>query len=163
MNNKGTTLIELILYIAIVAIMLTALIPFFWDVILTGAKSATQQEVASNARVISERIKYEIRRASGITSVSATSISLTNFSPDSSTVIDLSGGNVRINKNGSGAVNLNSSDTTISSLQFTNYTVAGNASKNIRYQFTINSNFNQTRKEYQSTLTVVGDAEIRSN
>jgi type II secretory pathway pseudopilin PulG len=161
--KKGFTLVELILYVAIFTLMMTSLIPFAWNIIGGGAKSTTQQEISSNARYVSEIIKYEIRRASGITSVTSTSISLTNFSPDSTTVIGLSGGKITISKNGGGAVNLNSNDTTISSLTFTNYTSAGNTSENIQFAFTMNSNFNQTRKEYQSTLSVEGDAEVRSN
>src|SRR6266571_3526280 len=78
--ERGFTLIELIIYIAIVAIILTSLIPFAWNVIEGGAKSATEQEVFANARYVSERIKYEIRNASGINSVSATSISLSETS-----------------------------------------------------------------------------------
>ncbi len=76
LNNKGFTFIELILYVAIVAIMMTALIPFAWNAIEGGVKSATEQEVFSQARYVSERIKYEVRNASSINSVTATQISL---------------------------------------------------------------------------------------
>lgn len=164
-GEKGFTLIELILYIAIVTIVVSAMIPFAWNVIEGGVKSTTEQEVFSNARFVSERIKYEIRNASGITSVGASSISLTNFSPDTTTVIDLNvpTGKIRINKNGTGAVNLNSNDTTATALTFTNYTSVDNKTKNIQFNFTLGSNFGQTRQEYQQTATIEGDAELRSN
>lgn len=161
--NKGFTLIELILYVAVVTIMLTALIPTAWNVIGAGSKGTTQQEVGANARFISEKIKYEIRRASGITSASGSTLSLTNFSPDSTTVIDLVGGKIRINRNGGGAVNLNSNDTNVSNLYFTNYTSGDNATRNVQFVFTLNANFSQARQEYQGTITVEGDAELRSN
>lgn len=158
-RQQGFTLIELILYIAIVTIVVSAMIPFAWNVIGGGVKSTTEQEVFSNARLVSERIKYEIRNASAINSVAASSISL--GSP--ATVIDLSGDKIRIAPNGGAAVNLNSNDTTATALTFTNYTSGDNKTKNIQFSFTLQSNFGQTRQEYQQTATVQGDAEVRSN
>ena len=60
-SGAGFTFIELILYVAIVTIILSALVPFAWSAIETGVKSAVKQEVNANARYLSERIKYEIR------------------------------------------------------------------------------------------------------
>lgn len=162
-NNRGFTFIELILYVSILTIMLSAIIPFAWDVIGSSVKSATQQEVNTQARYVSERIKYEIRRASGITTVTSTSLSLTNFSPDTTTVIDLSGGKIRINKNGGGYINLNSNNTTIPSLTFTDYRSADNKTKNIQFTFTLNSAFGSTNQKYTATTFIESDAEVRSN
>ena len=160
-NNHGFTFIELILYISIVTIMLSAIVPFGWNVVKSSVKSSVEQEVYSQARYVSERIKYEIRNASGITTVSSNSISLTNFSPDTTTVIDLSAGKIRINKNGTGATNLNSNDTTASSLTFTNYT-SGNNTKNIGFSFSVASNLGALQ-QYQESVSIRGDAELRSN
>ncbi|MBI2019932.1 type II secretion system protein [Candidatus Daviesbacteria bacterium] len=163
-KQKGFTFIEIILYVVIVSIMMAALIPFAWDVIGGASKSGAQQEVFSQARFVSERIKYEIRNASGITSVGASSISLTNFSPDTTTVIDLSGGKIRINKNGAGAVNLNSDDTNVTNLTFTNYTSGDNKTKHIQFSFTIDDNYGSSRQEYDVPVqTIQGSAEVRSN
>jgi len=163
---KGFTFIELLLYITIVTIMLSAIIPFAWNVIEGGAKSSVEQEVFSQARYVSEGLKYEIRRASGITNVGATSISLTNFSPDTTTVISLSGGKMQINKNGTGAVNLNSDDTTITTVGgviFTDYRSVDNKTKHIGFTFTIASNYSGARQEYKETITLRSSAEVRSN
>lgn len=162
--QAGFTLIELILYMAIITIVLGALIPFAWDIIGGSVKSSAEQEVSSQGRYVSERIKLEIRDASGITSVAAGTISLTNFSPDTTTVIDLSGGKIRVNKNGSGAINLNSDDTSVTALTFTNYTSADNKTKNIQFNFTIDDNYGSSRQEYQvPPITVQSSAELRSN
>src|SRR3990167_11538866 len=67
--GAGFTLIELILYVALITIILSAIVPFAWNTVQTGVKSAVQQEVNANARYISERIKYEIRNSTGINSV----------------------------------------------------------------------------------------------
>lgn len=163
-NQKGFTLIELILYMAIVAFILGSLVTFAWNIIGTQAKSATEQEVFSSARYVSERIKYEIRDASGINSVTPTSISLANSVVSKNpTVIDLSGGKVRIKYGASGVVNLNSTDTNVSSLVFTNYTSGDNKTKNIQFTFTLQSNYSTSRQEYIETTSIRGDAEVRSN
>jgi len=161
--RRGFTFIELILYMAIVSIIVGSLVIFAWNIIGGGVKSSVEQEVYANARYVSERIKYEIRRASGITSVAPSSISLTNFSPDTSTAIDLSSGKVRISQNGGTPVSLNSADTTVSSLVFTDYRSADNKTKHIQFTLTLTSNFAQARQEYQGSVSLESSAELRSN
>jgi prepilin-type N-terminal cleavage/methylation domain-containing protein len=146
-SHKGFTLIELILYISILTIILSALVPFAWNSIGTGVKSSVQQEVNSNARYASERIKYEIRKASGISSVLPNSIHLTNFSPDTFTLIYLSDGNIMINKNGSSVANLNSTNTVINSLTFTNYTSPDTKTKHIQFVINIAAKYGASRQE----------------
>lgn len=159
--QKGFTLVEIILYVGIMAIVFSAIVPFTWSVIENGSKSAVQQEVFDNARFISEKIKFEVLRASGIATVSANSLSLTDFAPDTTTVIDLSGGNVRINKNGGGAVNLNSQNVAVSDLTFTNYSSTDNRTKNV--DFTLTASESGVRQEFHSSISIRGSAEVRSN
>jgi Tfp pilus assembly protein FimT len=162
--QKGFTFVELLLYLGILTIMLSALVPFAWNIIGSGSKSNTQEEVFSQARFISQRINYEIRSASGINSVSPTSLSLaTSVSATNPTVIDLSAGKIRI-KQGTGAVvNLNSDDSTVSTLQFANYSSPDGKTKNINYLFTLNSAYDSVRQEFSETTTISSDAELRSN
>src|SRR3990172_1952153 len=75
---KGFTLIELIVYVALVAIFITGAILFSWDVIYGREKSFNQQIVQQNARAALLRISYEIRRAQDIQSVSPTQLVLEN-------------------------------------------------------------------------------------
>jgi hypothetical protein len=79
------------------------------------------------------------------------------------TIIDLSGGKVRIKLGAAATVDLNSADTTISSLVFTNYTSADNKAKHIGFTFTISDNLPATRQEYQETIDIRSSAELRSN
>lgn len=165
-SSKGFTLIELILYISIVTIMVSAIVPFAWNIIGSGTKSSTEQEVNSAARYVSERIKWEIRDATGINSVAATSISLaksnTSLNP---TVIDLSGGKIRITQGPFGTpYNLNSDDTTVTSLTFTNYTSLDNKTKHIQLTLTIDDAYGSSRQEYNvAAVTIESSAEMRSN
>ncbi len=164
-SNRGFTFIELIIYISIVTMMMTTIIPFAWNIIEGGAKSSTEQEVFSNARYISERIKYEIRNAAGINSVAATSISLiASPSANNPTVIDLSGGNIRIKQGSANAINLNSQNASISALNFTNFTSADNKTENIQFTITVNASYAATRRqEYLESTTIQGSAEVRGN
>lgn len=164
-NRLGFTFIELILYIGIVTIMLSAIIPFAWNIIGSGAKSSSEQEVFSQARYVSERIKYEIRNANSINSVNSpiNTISL-NTSTNPTAVIDLSNGKVRIKYGASAAISLNSDDTTASSLTFTNYTSLDNKTKHIQFTFTMGDTGTSGRQEYKvPAVNIEGSAELRSN
>jgi prepilin-type N-terminal cleavage/methylation domain-containing protein len=165
-SNKGFTLIELILYVTIVTIMLSALVPFAWNIVGGSAKSSAQQEVSSQARLVSERIKYEIRNANSINSPAASaSATILNINSPTATIIDLTAGKVRISTNGGTSYdNLNSADTVVSNLTFTSYTSGDNKTKHIQFIFTIDDNFNSQRQEYNvPAYTLRGSAELRSN
>ena len=164
-NNTGFTLLELIIYMALVAMMMSYLTPLAWNMILGSKKVVTQQELSTQARFVAERIKQEIRNASGITTVSASSITLTStVSAKNPTVIDISSGKIRVKWGTSPAINLNSNDTTVPSLTFTNYsTTANTTSKHIGFSFTLNTNYGSQRKDYFQTVTIRSSAEVRSN
>jgi prepilin-type N-terminal cleavage/methylation domain-containing protein len=164
--QKGFTFIELIIYVAIVSVMISSLIGFAWNIILGGAKSATQQEVSANARYISERIKYEIRNSFGINSLSSTQIVLCETSGSCATnptTISFTSPNIAIQKNGAAAVNLNSSDISVTSLAFTNNTSSDNKTENISFTFSVTSAYTGNRQEYQYTVNLRSSAEVRSN
>lgn len=169
--HKGFTLIELILYVSILTLVLTAFITFAWNSIQTGVKSTVQQEVSANARYISERIKHEIRNSTDINlpavSSSGTTLDLTTSTTTTSPTIielDIPTGNIRI-KQGTGGVwvSLNSANTTISSLTFTNYSSVDNKTKHIQYNMTISAKYDSTRQEYKGNIVIEGSAELRSN
>lgn len=160
---------ELIIYIAIVTIVLSSLVQFAWNAIGSGVKSNTQQEVYATARYISERIKYEIRNSEGINTGSSVFdtnpgiLSLIKNAPTNPTIFDVSGGNIRIKQGAASAVNLNSADTTVTNLIFTNYTSADNKTKHVGFTLTVESNYNSTRQEYNESITLRSSAEVRSN
>ena len=163
-SRRGFTLIELILYVTIITIVMGALIPFAWNVIEGSAKSSVEQEVSSQARYVSERIKYEIRNANDINSISASSIDL-NTDTNAVAVIDLSGGKVRIKYGAGGTpINLNSNDTNVTGLAFTDYRSADTKTKHIQFSFTIDDNYTGSRQEYDApAITIESSAELRSN
>lgn len=163
-DKNGFTFIELILYIALVTIVLSAVVPFAWNSVETGVKSAVQQEVNANARYISERLLYEIRNASGINSVSATSLSLSTSSAGTNpTIIDLSGGNIRIKQGSGSPININTANSVITNLAFVNLSSGDLKSKNVQFTITIAASFAVARQEYQDSVVIESAAEVRSN
>ncbi len=164
LRDSGLTFIELLIYVGILALMMGSLLPTTWEALNNRAKVNTNSEIYSQVRNISERIKYEIRNASGINSVTATSISLSNsLAGNNPTVIDQSGAFIRI-KQGTGITeNLNSTDSTVSGLVFTNYTSGDNKTKNIQFEFNLSANYNSARQEYKVSSAIRGAVEVRSN
>lgn len=165
-KNNGFTLIELILYMAIVTIVMGALIPFAWNVIEGSAKSSVEQEVSSQARFVSERIKYEIRNATAINSpIAGASSNVLNLNSSPATIIDLSSEKTRISKDGgTNYTNLNSNDTSVSGLTFTSYESTDGKTKHIKFSFTIDDNYAGTRQEYDApAINIESSAELRGN
>lgn len=170
-RDKGFTFIEIILYISLVTLIMSALIPYAWNVIEGAAKSSVEQEVYSNATYVSERIKYEIRNAADICQpVQTTTLTLLEAAGAScavatnTTVISLASNNVMISQNGAAAVQLNSSKTQITSLTFTNYTSGDNKTKHIGFTFTMQALYGgSTRQEYKESISMEGSAELTSN
>ena len=171
-SSSGFTLVETILYIALIVIMLSALVPFALQMIDSSAKSGTAQDVYSAARYASERIKYEIRNASDLNvanssfgvnlatttgamlslAESTSSVNPTNFSVVS--------GTLKIAQGANSPVALNPSSTQITSLVFQNYSTG--TYHNIGFVLVVSDSSTSTRTEYQASTTIESSAELRS-
>ena len=163
----GFTFIEVILYVGLVTVIMSSIIPYAWNIIQGGVKSAYQEEVNSNARYVSERIKYKIRNSFGINSLTSTQISLCENSGScltNPTIITYATPNITISESGAATVNLNSDKVRITSFAFTNNTSGDNKTKNITFAMTITTSYQGTRKEYIYTIdNIRSSAEVRSN
>ena len=161
--KKAFTFVELILYVGIVAVIISAIIPLSWAVIEGGAESGVQQEVWSSARFMAEKIKWEIRNASGINSVTANAISLGNFTPaDNPTIITFTYPNVTVKKGAAAAVRINPEGVRVGTLVFTNFSSGDGKSKHIQYYLKVESAGTSLRQEYQQSLIIDSSAEVRS-
>ena len=162
-KQKSFTLVEVTLYVAIVATMLAAMVMLAWGVINNGVKSSVQQEVAGAARFISERIKYEIRNARDVNSVGA-SINLASFTPAlDPVVIDLVSGRVRITQGTGTPVDLNSGDVVVTGLTFVDNRSADGRTKNISFDLTVATTPTGSSQVYRATVNLRSSAEVRSN
>lgn len=162
-TGRGFTLIETLLYMAIISIVVSTFVFYGINIIQSGAKSSHQEEANSAARNISQKIKYEIRNASGINSVSANLISLSETdSAIDPTIISYSNGGLTIKRGSGPAIALNPSSTNITSLAFADYSSLDNNTKNIQFIFTIECIY-PSIGNIKESMTVTGDAELRSN
>lgn len=168
-NTPGFTLIELIIYIALIAIFIGGAVSFSWDIIYGGAKSDVEREVNQNLRLVSKRISYEIRNASAINSLATSDLCLVSADATRNpTRIYVSSGRMHIawgggSANCTGMTNdqpLTSNQVSVSGLTFTNNS-SGTNSYNVQFSLTISST--GTRNEWQKSENYTGSAEMRSN
>ena len=174
LDLAGFTLLELLLYMTLVAMMVMTLTPAALDAIQGEAKVVTAAEVYSQARYVSERLKYEVRNATAINT--GTSNFDVNLATDTSKQLSLTSptnGTTLIKVNATGQVTITqgvnpvvvlmSNDTKVTSLVFTDYTSSDNKSKHVGFVFTLTDNSTSVRQEYAESVSVRGSAEVRSN
>lgn len=173
-NKKGFTFIEMLLYMGIVSFVLIAIVSFAWNIIYLGIKNNTQQEVSVAARLISERLKYEIRNAQSIDSSdfgdnfatdASKNISLSEKSPRNATRFFVQDGRLFIQEDAHDAIVLQSDTTKITNLVFTNYSSADDLARHIGFTVTVVSYYPNAgdKQEYQGSVTIESGAEVRSH
>lgn len=172
MKNKGFTLIEMLIYIALITIFIGGAIDFGWNVIYGRVKSRNYEDVTQNLRLAEKRILFEIRNASGINSVASLAICLSNSDATRNpTRIYLSSGILRIGWGGGSPTCANLTNdvplidnlVNVPSMNFVNLTNGGATTKNIQFSITISLLNPSGRSEYNRTQTFESAAEIRSN
>lgn len=161
---KGTSFVELIIYIAIMAIMLATITSFILANKKMGDRHKAMTEVELQGTEIMRVITQSIRNAQSVNSpavgASGSSLSLAiSTLAKNPTVFDLSGGKARIKEGSGSAVNLNSSQVSISNLNFKNMSAA-NAPGSIRVSFDINYVNPGGKAELNYVKTYVDTASI---
>jgi Tfp pilus assembly protein PilE len=162
---SGFTLVETLLYVAIVSSFLVMAVYFAWDIVLNQVKSNSIAEVNDNANIITQKISYYIQNAKNITTPANkgdVSQTLVLVMPDNSTAtFDLSSGQLRLNL-GSGAINLSSNSVTISNLSFTNLTTTGTRG-NIKVKMDITNKNPSDKSEYNTSFKIDTSFSLRPN
>jgi prepilin-type N-terminal cleavage/methylation domain-containing protein len=164
-NEKGFTLLELILYIALLAIILAAASGLLVTLLEARVKHQTITEVDEQGVQVMTVISQAIRNADSITlpaaGTSASSLTLASLdSTKNPTVISLSGTTLQM-KEGTGAVvPLTSSLVTVNGVSFTNLSRTGTAGV-VRIQFTLTYLNPSGRNAYNVTETYYGTAALR--
>lgn len=168
--RRGFSFIELIMYIAIVAVFVSGAILFGVNVTEGRIKGNVQQEVADNLRLAVARISFEIRNASSITSVTAGTLTLANTDATRNpTVIGTSGGRIYVQFGSSGTCSVAGAcpitgNLVTSTLAFTNLTNIATTTKNVRFTVTVASGGGAgVRSEFARTESFTSTAEVRSN
>lgn len=69
-NTKGITLIEVILYVAFMAILVTALLRLYWVVVGAGAYQQTRAQLLESSSVAFSQLEQTVRQADAVDAAS---------------------------------------------------------------------------------------------
>lgn len=158
MKNQGFTLVELLIYIVILATFLVVIISFLWTIIFGNIKEISFQEIQQNGRFVLTKITQETKKATGINSplpgFTSSTLSLAMAAPYlNPTVFDVVSGKLRITQGAVGPYILTSDQVTISSLQFTNLSYLDSPGT-IQIEMTIGRNNPGARTEYAASINL---------
>lgn len=151
------TLIEFLVYIAILTIIITGLGGIVWNMLGGGKQINAREEVSSNSRFVLNRITYEVREAKSINSpargTASTTLSLEMANPEKNpTIFYLDNGTLKIQQGAARPVNLTSGSVEVSNLQFKNISATGTPGT-IFVSFTLSFKNPTGLKEYNVTKT----------
>src|SRR3989344_4199286 len=126
-NNRGFSIIELLVSISIFSIILSVVISFLISASLSNTRSRVDREAQENARRVMDAITYEIRNSKSIYTSTTTSNQLSletaKYLPadETTTFIDffLCGTDLCLKKESQNNVILNSDSVEVTSLSFT--------------------------------------------
>lgn len=164
-KEKGFTLVEVLLYIAITGVIIFSISVFLSVVLEARVRNQTMAEVEQEGIRVMQIISQTVRNASVINSpaigTSAANISLdvVDVAKDP-TLFDLSSGVIRIKEGASAYVSLTNSRLIASGLTFTNLSRASTPGT-VRIQFTLTHIKTDGRDEYDYARTFYGSASLR--
>ena len=131
-KQRAFTLIELLIYMALLSAFLTSAITFAWDIIYGREKAFNEFVVSQNAKTIANRIEAEIRTAESVSSVSEKELILSSGSQ-----FILNGSNLQYSNDGANFYNLNSNQVLVSALSFSEDNSSQANNKIISFDFTV--------------------------
>lgn len=149
---RGFTLIEFIVYVAIIGVMSAIMTGFLWNMILGNVKETSYQEVQQNARFALAKITQETKKATGIISpvAGASSTSLSLSMAAGTTTFNVAEQKLRITQDASSS-DLTSEQVIVSNLQFTNLSYPDTPGT-IRIEMTIDHVNPDNRVEYEASI-----------
>lgn len=145
MNQKGFTLIEMVIYLTIIGIVLSTIALFLLNLMGARAKTQAISEVLSSAQLIQTRLSEAVRHAQGINVAASTfssdpgvlSLNMVDSARDP-TIFSLTqnDGQFQVSEQGSPASVLTPDHVAIKNLVFTNLTSSEDVGI-IQMQFTV--------------------------
>ncbi|MDO8663526.1 MAG: type II secretion system protein [Candidatus Wildermuthbacteria bacterium] len=169
----GFTLIEILVYVAVLVILILAISYFLLWTIRSNVKSAATRETADNATAILEKMAYEIKEASSIytpTSIfSATSgqlsLETTKYLPsgESASYIDfyVCGKSVCLKKEGEAPIALTSSRVKVNKLEFFQISTTSTA-PSVQIGLGVSYDVKTAKPEYQASFNTTSTVSLRS-
>ena len=133
---RGSTLIEMIIYMGLLSILLVILTNMFASILDVRTESEATSSVQQDGRFLLSRLSYDINRATSISAplnLGDTSGNLSMTIGATTYTYSLVGGNLQL-----GTDNLNSSESSVSNLSFRKVGNSG-GKDNIKIHFTLTS------------------------
>lgn len=164
-RTDGYTLIELLLYVAIVAIVLSAVTALFGITSDARVKNQSMSEVNEQGVSAMEYISQTLRTATSVSSpaAAASASSLTLVVPTASlspTIINVSSGALQVKEGAAAAVSLTDSKVQVTAFNVTNLTRSG-TSGTVQVSFTLSRINSLGRNEYDYQKTFTTTASMR--
>jgi type II secretory pathway pseudopilin PulG len=166
---RGFTLVELLLYMGLVGIFLTAATTSMWDIILGNVKSSVEQEVQESLRYASHRLSFEIRNADSIeassdfgvdlASTPGAVLSLNSPAPNDPTEFRVNGGLLQIKQGVGSWTSITSPAVAVDNLVFTDLT--DTFSENIKFTVTVKYRNTGGRSEWEKSATFESASQLR--
>lgn len=164
-ENKGFTLVELLVYVGILAIVITSVVSIMFFVISSREKAKTINEVESQGALVMQFITQTIRNAESVNSpdvgINDSTISLSvSDTQDNPTIFDINNGVIRVKKGTADEVDLTSSRVTASNLDF--YNVSRTDTENIiKIEFQLDYNSQGSAFQFEYSKIFYGSASLR--
>jgi type II secretory pathway pseudopilin PulG len=156
-NQKGITLVEILIYMGLLAILLVILTEMMVSILNVRLESEAISSLEQDARYILSRIAYDINRSDSIENPARPGQSRTNLEMtiDGETyTYEISGSTLQLTTD-SGTYNLNGSETNIDDIDFERLGIL-DKKNSIRIQMTISSvtqrNTGVEEKSYTTTF-----------
>lgn len=165
-SQKGFTLVEMILYVAVCSILMVTISVFLSFLLDARIRSQAITEVNQQGFQVLSLITQTIRngRSIEVPSISTSSTTLTLTTGDAllnPTVFTLNGGTLQVIEGSKSALPLTNSRVTVSNLIFENVSSVASIEKIIRISFTIEYANNGGKKEYSFRKSFTGSATLR--
>lgn len=164
MNKKAFTLVELVIYLSIVAVLLIVAGSFTWSIIKSDVKTGSHREIQQNGRLAMEKITRSIKAASEINSPnigeSGDFLSLAMSNEDlNPTVIELSDNEILLTQGVNGPYALTSDQVLVANLQFTNLSYEDTPGT-VRVEMTLDYNNLGLQTEYQASIDLTNTVSL---
>ena len=158
-DKKGFTLLEAIIYIAIVSAILTVAIFFAWEIIGNQTKSIVITEVNQNSRYILERVARDTRQAVAINSLDSDELVLEILGGDTLTYsFDVVNNQLTRQLNSETASILNSSKVEVVGI-WTD--LSANNSATISLDLTVDFRTDSDHTDWNASTTTTSSYELR--
>ncbi|MFA5134897.1 MAG: type II secretion system protein [Patescibacteria group bacterium] len=165
-KQRGFSLIEMVIYIALIVGILITATSFAWTIINSKTKALVMQEVEQNGRLIVEKVAQAAHGASAVslpgTGVAGTALELEYQDASKDPVrFSFSGSSLTMSEGAGAAAKLHSDSVVIADLQFVNVSSTDARTVNVFFTVTLEHVNPENRQEWAYSNTFETTIELR--